>query len=247
MNELGHWRNDLIIFLDTEHLFSAVGFNGLLYKQIFDDLLTLVRDVNHSKGKNGKITFRYFPETSAEVDTFFHAAEKILENSSSIDPSKTAMINIVNGCNSKSDILEKKVKFENDLARIRILIENFDDYYDNPKFNVESTIGLEGLKEKYGNDCSTHALSEILKKFTKINYFRKGISKVPIDSVAAIFLTEKWLTRSVAFSEEVYEGKAVVPFATNIDFLTERLWFKLKKGFGQHSTPHSFDVVSTHL
>jgi hypothetical protein len=62
--------------------------------------------------------------------------------------------------------------------------------------------------------------------------------------VAAILLTEKWLVRSVAFSEEVYEGKGFVPYATNIEFLTERLWFKLNKGFGKNPTPHSFDVIT---
>jgi len=244
LSELGHWRSNLTIFLDTEHLFSAVGLNGVLYKQIFDDLNTLVRDVNHAKGKSGKISFRYFPDTKNEVDAFFYAAEKILENNSSIDPSKTAMINIVNGCNSKSDVLEKKTKFESDLARLKILIEEFDDFYEDPKFNVESASGIEGLQEKYNGEFSAHAFSEILKKFTKINYFRNGISKAAIDNVAAIFLTEKWLIRSVAFSEEVYEGKGFVPYATNIEFLTERLWFKLNKGFGQNPTPHSFDVIT---
>lgn len=244
LSELGHWRNNLIIFLDTEHLFSAVGLNGVLYKQIFDDLNTLVRDVNLAKGKSGKISFRYFPDTKNEVDAFFYAAEKILENNSSIDPSKTAMINIVNGCASKSDVLEKKAKFEADLVRLKILIEEFDDYYEDPKFNVESAIGLDELHGKYNGEYSVHTFSEILKKFTRINYFRNNISKVAIDNVAAIFLTEKWLIRSVAFSEEVYEGKGFVPYATNIEFLTERLWFKLNKGFGENPTPHSFDVIT---
>lgn len=244
LSELGHWRGDLTVFLDTEHLFSATGLNGVLYKQIFDDLNTLVRDVNHAKRKRGKISFRYFPDTKNEVDSFFYAAEKILENNSSIDPSKTAMINIVNGCKSKSDILEKKAKFECDLTRLKILAEEFDDYYKDPKFNVESVSGIEGLQNKYNGEFGVHVFSDILKRFTKINYFRKGVSKESIDNVAAIFLTEKWLIRSVAFSDEVYEGRGFVPYATNIEFLTERLWFKLNKGFGKSPTPLSFDVIT---
>lgn len=244
LSELGHWRSDLTIFLDTEHLFSATGLNGVLYKQIFDDLNTLVRDVNFSKQKRGKISFRYFPDTKDEVDSFFYAAEKIIENNSSIDPSKTAMINIVNGCNSKSDILEKKAKFESDLARLKIMVENFDGYYKDPKYNIESTSGIERLQEKYNYEFGANIFSDILKRFTKINHFRNGESKAAIDNVAAIFLTEKWLVRSVAFSEEVYEGKGFVPYATNIEFLTERLWFKLNKGFGKNPTPHSFDVIT---
>lgn len=244
LSELGHWRSDLVIFLDTEHLFSATGLNGVLYKQIFDDLNALVLDVNRAKRKSGKISFRYFPDTKGEVDSFFYAAEKILENNSSIDPSKTAMINIVNGCNSRSDILEKKATFESHLARLKILVEEFDGYYEDPRFNVESANGIEGLQEKYNHEFGENVLSDILKRFTKINYFRNGVSKAAIDNVAAIFLTEKWLIRSVAFSEEVYEGKGFVPYATNIEFLTERLWFKLNKGFGNNPIPHSFDVIT---
>lgn len=244
LNELGYWRSDLTIFLDTEHLFSATGLNGILYKQIFDDLNTLVHDVNYAKHKRGKISFRYFPETKNEVDLFFSAAEKILETNSTIDPSKTAMINIVNGCISKSDIMEKKSKFESDLTRVKILVEDFDGYYEDPRFNVESAIGVVDLKEKYKRKFDETVFSDILKTFTKINYFRKGISKATVDSMSAIFLTEKWLIRSVAFSEEVYEGKGFVPYATNIEFLTEQLWFKLNKGFGESKTPHSFDVIT---
>jgi len=244
LNELGHWKGDLTVFLDTEHLFSATGLNGVLYKQVFDDLNTLVHDVNYAKRKRGKISFRYFPDTKKEVDSFFYAAEKILENNSSIDPSKTAMLNIVNGCSSKSDVLEKKSKFESDLARLKILPEEFQDYYEDPDFNVESANGIDGLHAKYNGEFDAHVFSDILKTFTKINYFRKGISKAPIDNVSAIFLTEKWLIRSIAFSEEVHEGKGFVPYATNIEFLTERLWFKLNKGFGKNTTPLSFDVIT---
>ena len=48
INELGKWNSELTIFLSTEHLFNALGFNGILYQQIFDDFDKLVSEINFS-------------------------------------------------------------------------------------------------------------------------------------------------------------------------------------------------------
>lgn len=245
LSYLGNWRGDLSIYLDTEHLFSATGLNGILYKQVFDDFYELIQEINFKKRKGGKISLRYFQETKNEVDSFFYAAEKIFETGSSIDPSKTAMINIINGCVSSSDILEKKTKFESGLLRLKIQIEEFDNYYEYPEYNVEGSNIIENLKDRYNNVYDENVFSNILKIFTKINNLRKGVNKVAIDRISAIFLTENGLTKSVAFAEEVFDGKGCIPYATNIEFLTERMWFKLNKGFGKgKSIPRSFDVIT---
>ena len=59
MTDLGSWKSDLTIYLATEHLFNAVGYNGILYQNIFNDFLFLVNDINRiSKEKSKKTQFR---------------------------------------------------------------------------------------------------------------------------------------------------------------------------------------------
>jgi hypothetical protein len=171
LSNLGNWEGDLIIFMDTEHLFSATGLNGILFKQVFDDFYALVQDVNSKKRKAGSITLRFFQETSDEIDNFFYAAEKIVEKHTQIDPSKTAMSHIANGCSSKSEIVVKKADFLDQLRRLKIEIEieNSKNYYENPEYNVESSSIVNKLVEKFNHITEPSRYHNILKQFTKIN------------------------------------------------------------------------------
>lgn len=244
LSTLGSWRGDLTIFLDSEHLFNATGLNGTLYKSLFDDFNNLVCEVNRNK-KGGRIELKYLAETASDIESFFYAAEKIVEKKGTIDPSKTAMIAICNGCKYRSDVLTKKADFMTKLTRLKINQEVQADYYSNPEFNVEGAVVLEGLiTELEESKAKTEDISSTLKIFTKINFLRKGESNVGIDRVASIFLTESWLPQRIAFSSFVHDGNGAIPFATNIEFLTEKLWFKLNKGFGgKASRPISFDPI----
>jgi len=245
LSTLGSWKGDLFVFLDTEHLFSAAGLNGELYKKIFYEFLDLVKDVNRRGGKGGRISLKYFEETANDFYNFFFAAESIIDKGKWVDPSKTAMISITNGCRWKSDVIEKKKIFEKDIERIGIKLEEKKDYYKNPEYNVESESVLEDLRNTFWSDNDNNRLSETLKIFTKINVFRKGESKGPIDCVKSIFLTENNRTKAIAFSDPIFPNNGSIPFATNIEFLTERIWFKLSKGFVENTGQRtSFDVIT---
>jgi hypothetical protein len=244
LSTLGQWRGDLIVFLDSEHLFSAVGLNGGLYKTIFEDFYKLADEASRNK-KGGRITLRFFEETGDEIERFFFAAQKIIAGKSRIDPSKTAMVNICNGCKYESDILAKKTEFYNSLDTLKILREKPTNYYDKPEFNVESVEVVKSIKEEVSSERTPEdIIASILKVFTKINYLRQGQSNIGIDRVASIFLTESWLPQRISFSDTIFEGNGSIPFATNIEFLTEKLWFKLDKGLGGKSgKPASFDPI----
>jgi hypothetical protein len=242
LSTLGNWSGNLTIFLDTEHLFSAIGYNGILHKRVFDDFFALVKEVNQKNG--GRILLRYFSETERDVIDFFYAAEKILENKNQVDPSKTAMLFIINGANSKSEIISRKTIFFDSLNKCRILLDDNSNYYKEVDYNVESQTAIDALKERFNHHTEASKYADILKRFTKINCLRKGVSNTGIDKVAAIFMTENGLTQTVAFSDLV-RSNGGIPFATNIEFMTERLWFKLNKGFsGDVSLPVSFDIVT---
>jgi len=244
LSTLGSWRGNLVIFLDSEHLFNAAGLNGILYKSLFDDFNSLVREVNQNK-KGGRIELKYLDETAEEIESFFYAAEKIVERKTVIDPSKTAMKDICNGCKLKSDVLTKKADFMSKLSRLKINQESKNDYYSNPDLNVEGAVVIDDLiADLADSKAKPQDITSILKIFTKINVLRQGESNVGIDKVSSIFLTESWLPQRMAFSKHVHDGNGAIPFATHIEFLTEKLWFKLNKGFGDNSKkPVSFDSI----
>lgn len=244
INDIGSWEGDLTIFLDTEILFRSVGYDGILHKKLFNDFHGLTLEVNNQKRKRGKIQLRYFDEVRNEVEDFFYAAEKIVQYQSSVPPHRTAMLEIINGCKSPSDVIAKKVKFYDDLRRLRIEPEESENYYDNQSLNLESSETVDRLTQKFNHRSEENKYNNLLKLFTKINVLRKGESKKGIEQIKAIFLTGNRLTHAIAWDESVKEHDAI-PFATDIDFMTEKLWFKLKKGFGgDQNTPISFDVVT---
>ena len=249
LNELGKWDKPLTIFLDTGMIFNFVGYNGEVFKEIFMDFLNLVREINLSSKRKGKIIhLKYFKETESEIHNFFHVASMIIENKMSLDPSKTAMKEIINGCQTKSDTIVKKNKFFIDLKTSGILLEEDKDYYSNFEYNIEGDEVLKELsvlsKEKNKifdeEDCKNS-----LKLFTKINVLRKGSSDNGFENSKFILLTGNSYILYLAHNSKIKVNKKDIPFATDIDFLTDKFWFKLKKGFGKSGDiPKSFDVIT---
>ncbi len=237
------WRNNFTIYLDTEILFFAQGFNGVLHKNIFEDFHALIKEINTRTSRDAKIELRYFDETKREVEDFFYAAEKIVEQQQEPDPSKPAMVNITNGCSHVSDVLLKKAKFYEELRRLRIQEETSQNYYDPPTYVVDSIGTLQSLQTEHP-DLDQDKILNVLRLFTKINYLRRGSSHQGLEQSAAILVSGKHITRVLAFSKAVLQQPKQIPFATDLDYLTERLWFKLNKGFGDGRLPSTFDVVA---
>lgn len=252
LNQLGVWSTSLTIYLDTEHLFNAVGYNGVVYRSIFQDFLKLINEINaqnKNKKRRGRVLLKYFEENKTAVENFFYAAEKTLRNKNSVDPSKTAMLSILNGCRSPSDVVNKKTTFFSDLKYMGISLEDSEiDYYENYELNVESEEAIIKLEKaskngvKYFNEEECH---HFLKIFTKINVLRKGVNNVFFDDAGYVFLTGNRTAIFYSNSSIVKFKEKDTPFATDINFVTNRFWFKLKKGFGNSNTlPRSFDVIT---
>lgn len=237
------WRNNFTIYLDTEVLFFSQGFNGTLHKSIFDDFHALIKEINTRTSHGAKIELRYFDEAKREVEDFFYAAERIVEQRQEPDPSKPAMVNITNGCSNTGDVLLKKAKFYEALRRLRIQEEASQNYYDPPTYVVDD-IGTLQLLQTEHPDLDQDKIPSVLRLFTKVNYLRRGSSNQGLEQSAAILVSGKYITRVLAFSKAVLQEPKQIPFATDLDYLTERLWFKLNKGFGDGKLPSTFDVVA---
>lgn len=252
INELGKWNTELTIFLSTEHLFSALGYNGSVFKQIFDDFYELVSLINAGKrNKYGEtlIQLRYLEETKDQINAFFHTAELILQGTVQLDPSKSAMKEILNGCKNKSDIVAKKIKFESELKRIDISVREFNqNIYKYADYVVEDENVLSELEKEAKEKQKTfdeHLCRQFFRIFTKINYLRGGQNKTEFENIGYIFITENSFALYLAHQSKVKFGESDIPFAKGIDFITSKFWFKLKKGFGdRQSIPISFDVIT---
>jgi len=236
--ELGSWKSKITIYLDVEILFHAVGYNGELFKNIFDDFHKLVLDINK---KTPLVLLKYFSETKNEVENFFTKAEYIVAGRDKLNSSIVAMDSIVKGCSSRSDIVERKIQFYDVLKRCNILEDEVKVEYneENYKYNIISAEIEQELRLKY----SQHAIDYALKLLNNMSIKREKKSVNNFENIGVILLSANSKILKIASSQNIKEpGK--VPLATNIDFLTNKFWFKLNKGFGTNDYPKTFSIFT---
>lgn len=244
LNELGQWKSPLTVYLDTEILFNAVGYNGEIYKRLFDDFHSLVREVNRAtanKSSKDLIQFKYFQSVADEIERFFNGAERIIRREQNASPESGAMEEILRGCKDASDVVRKKADFETKLRNLRIRLQEELDYYSRPEFNVEDA----SLIDKYSGIFSEHDVADMLRAFTKINFLRGGVNNTMFEKCGHIILTGKYVASQLGKDLEVKFGATDIPFSTDLYFITNRLWFRLNKGLSKDgSYPSTLDVVT---
>jgi len=247
INELGTWKNKMVIYLNTEYLFSALEYNGILFKEIFDDFYNLVYEINARDEK--KISLKYFPETMEEIESFFASAESILKGDNKLLPWKTAMKKIVDSCKSPSEVVALKVDFYSKLENIGIEMQEFDyelneyaDYNVVDESVIEKLKGISKEKKKRFDEDSCYYFFNI---FTKVNFFRKGNSKKSFSKIGHIFISDSGFAKYLGHNNSVKFENSDTTFAKDMDFVTAQFWIKLKKGFSEKSEfPKSFNVLT---
>lgn len=243
-NDISKWNEELTIYLDTEHLFNAAGYNGELFKKLFDDFYTLVKEINSiSLKRNQKkaINLKYFRDTQDEVEKFFGIAERIVQREENLQPNNTAMTEICKGCDDISMVIMKKTRFYEELKTKGILVQEEQDYFSKTAFNIED----KDLLEKYIGKYDEELIVSILHSFTKINYLRKGVNRTSFESCRHIIMTGKNASSVLSKDLEIKSQAKDIPFATDIDFVTNRLWFKLNKGLSKSKTPIlTLDIIA---
>lgn len=240
INNMGSWDTELTIFLDLEILFDFAGFNGELFKLLFKEFHSFVKEINQKAAKP-LIKLRYFSKAEDDIHDYFKKAEYILEGNDVVDPGRSAMNAIINGCKSGSDILEKKSSFFNLLSTNNILVDDYDEYYEekNHKYNIIDGKIIESVAKSIGVDD----ISKNIELLNFVSIRRKDACNNGFDRIGYILLSGNNLTLQVAWHNEIRpSGK--VPLATSLYFLTDKFWFKLNKGFGTNSFPKVFDVIT---
>lgn len=220
----------ITIYLETEILFHALGLNGTFYNVLFDDFHKQIIEINKTsqiKGKGKIVQLSYFSETKTEIDNYFNQAEHLIENGlKELDRSKIAMVEIINGCESKADVIMKKSKFYDDLTNLGITPSKDDFDITKEPFCKYNLSNLEIIDEEGEGDINNKRY-HISQMLSKINYFRKNVPNPRIFSdITALMLTGNRFTLN--YSDKC--SGANVPFATTLNYLTNRLWFSLNKG-----------------
>jgi hypothetical protein len=250
ISQLGSWQNELTVYLSTEHLFNCVGYNGSIFKEIFNDFYNLVKEINRaSKNSKGNqiINLKYFDETKKEVDEFFQSAESIKKGYKRLDPTKNAMKSILDGCKDVNDVKLKQVNFYIELKKLGILIQEYSYSSVKNEYNVVDENIIQELKKNSGKNrfFDEDYCWQCLRIFSKINYFRRGVNNLPFEKIKHIYITENNFAKYLAHNNKVKFNDTDISFAKDIDYIITRFWFKLKKGFNNKTNlPKTFFVLT---
>jgi len=239
INVQKHWRNELNLFLDQEILFYLAGYNGSIYQEMVEELLKLAAEMN--RRSRGNLKFYYFQDVRERIDGFFLSAEDIAAGRKRLAlDSGEAMLEILRGSSSASDIIEKKSKFYGILRSLNIKeYEPTIELYNPEKYknNLESA----EIVSKFGIDDTNY---KSIKYLNYINALRDGSESFDLENARHILISETTLTRSIAYHIAAGNNDNRVPLAISLQNLTSRLWFDLNKGFGADGFPKSLGIMA---
>lgn len=234
INETGSIIKPLTLFLDTEVLFSLMGYNGTIYEQLAKDFYEQVKNAN---SKERKIHLRYFSDVKKEIDDFFSAATMIVEGKK-MPSEKAAMKFITNGCKTAADVKIKQADFYHKLQFAYNIIEDQKtDYYAEAN-NLNNLESLENNEQEL----------DAWKFISHINKLRKGkVFNTNLDS-EYLFVTNtndvlRVSREQVERLKRTEARSSVNDYAVSVDWATNILWFKLGNGFGRKEYPANINTV----
>lgn len=244
LSNLGKWTIELNIYFEQEILFYIAGYNGEIHKSLYRQLLDYIEEINtNNKGKKKYIKLYYTQDVKEEIEGYFRGAERAFEKGEIINPAKKPMLYILKDVKTKSDIQTKKVQFYNLLTGQGILLKEFDFYtQENQQYSKVDTdvyqYNIENIESDRGNDY----IKKCTDKVNQIEILRQN-HNIGLKDVKHILLTANGTILKCAYSKYAYQF-GEVPKATILDFLLNKFWFELNKGFGRGVSPKTIDMVS---
>lgn len=240
------WLANTILFLDVEYLFSAYGYNGEIFKKYFFDFYQLVQEINdNSPSKNGikKIRLYYLGKTKDVIEKFFHKAQLIKQNKDRLDPSNSAMKEIVNSCKDDYDVIRRKAEFYAKLKELEIELFNENiNILEHPQYIFEQAKLVEDISSQENENTET-AL-DLLYIADVVSILRGGVNYGKVEKCGYTFLSNSNLSKRMSKKlQAVYPECKLSPFRP-LDVFTDLLWFKLKKGIVDGSVYASYNIIN---
>ena len=241
----GKWDIPLDIYLELEVLFFLTGYNGEIHKDLYRQLIDYVNEINNlSPKKETKLIRLFYTENvKTDIEVFFHTAESILDKNEIVDPSKSAMLYILNGATTKRDIQIKKVRFYNTLSSLGITKVSVDFCSDeNMQYRTLSEEVYQDIVNSVDSEREEEYIRNCADRIEQINILRKGHNR-NLKEARSILLTANGTLLKCAYLPNAFmEGD--IPKAVNLDYLITRFWYKLNKGFGKGEMPKSVDIIT---
>lgn len=245
LNELEYWKTPLTLYYDMDIIFYMAGFSGEIYLTIFNEMHTMIKEMNsvYARKHKGKrcIYTKYFPEVKDQIDEYFDIAQQIIENKKSLDPSQTAMRYLVTTCDTPSQLARKRSDLDILLKNNGILEDDKSVFYsvDQHIDNIESN----ELINKYAKSESKEKVERYLRRINYINILRKGHECKNFKTCEVLLVTRNKLCGLIDNDED---SKIKNQFSRVIspETLTSKMWFLLNKGFGKNKLPLSLDVLT---
>ncbi|ALQ38159.1 hypothetical protein [Fusobacterium hwasookii] len=234
INDVGSVNKPLTLYLATEVLFNLYGLNGEIHKQLAQDFFSQVRDINI---KSNQIKLRYFLDVKKEIEDFFSTAILIIDGKRNLNTEAVAMKNILNGCDTASDINVKKADFFTKLkSGYGILLDEKTDYYEKSEY-------------QYNLEEVSDPSQEInMKLISNINKLRKG--KIFENNLDAEYLIVTNSSNMIKASKQQVDSLKIdsksdyiCDFALSVDKITNILWYQLGKLFGKNEFPKNVNTA----
>ena len=249
----GAWTDKLTIYLDTEFLFSCAGYNDSYPHAVFEELYNLVKEINTSyrrrtKKEDNLVELKYLKDTRDVYLSLINTAKSLKETNGMPDPSKKALLKIMNESASVFEVDTHRAKIDSAIKDTYHIIYDYRDYSNiitDPRYVVydEKTVtSISGTYNPQKDGNTTRKIDYYSRVYTIINGLRNGKNVCIFEQCRYIFLTGSRIGHGT--SQAARPDKKTVSFATDIDFLISRFWFKLNKQLVTNQIPVSLDIVA---
>ena len=238
------WTENLVLYFDTELLFSLYGLNGKLYQTILEELFDLIKTIN-KKEHNKIIELRYFEETEQEISNYFKIAGNIVQSNGQIEfQQRVAMLAILNGCEDITQVIEKEALFFQRLKYLGFEEDKYRYYEENDyHFNIISEEGRNQILKEF--PLHEKKIDENIKYLNKIAILRKGKNSTRRTS-KYFFVTATAICLNIAKNSHVIRTDSV-PLTTTVEYLTEKFWIKMNRNFSSIKLLNSNVVIKAQL
>jgi len=226
------------IYLETEILFHMAGYHGNLHKTLFDEFYTQLSEIN-KKARKPLIKLYYFEETEIEIRNYFDTACRIVERDEVPDPSKQAMLTIIEGCSEAYQVRKRQDAFVQLLKEHQITLDKQSSYNDTGNF----ALTIEHAKFLETEDASEEKILEKLKFLNNINVKRVGRPQKVFRNVGHLLLSGNSLTFRIAYDDEIRQ-EGCLPLVFNLSNLTNRFWLSLNRGLIPDMRLNNFSMIA---
>ncbi|MGL4866508.1 MAG: hypothetical protein ACRC4T_25730 [Cetobacterium sp.] len=223
-------RDPITMYLDTEILFNALGYNGQDYKDEFMIFYELISKFNENN--NNAITLKFLSTQKSEIENIFSVIECRFHEDFS---DKLAFLNIKKEAKEKKNVLDIKVEFFHKLEALNITFDSRNINVEN-KFNLiydeEQSNSLLEWANRTSRSIDFSKVSTLYKNVHSIIYqLRNGNENLDFSSLKAIFISGDALTNKISFLEKIKLNQKI-SLSVYMEELLVRLWFKSYTNIG---------------